>query len=64
MVWLVGALLLLWLAQGPMVLVLAAALLAVPRVRWWVQDRTYVSRRAAAWAKALSPSSASSRRYS
>ena len=49
MVWLVGALLLLWLAQGPVVLVLAAALLAVPRVRWWVQDRTYVSRRVVTW---------------
>ena len=45
MVWLVGALLLLWVAQGPVVLVLAAALLAVPRVRWWVQDRVHVSRR-------------------
>lgn len=49
MVWLVGALLLLWLAQGPMVLVLAAALLAVPRVRWWVQDRAHVSRRTVTW---------------
>lgn len=49
MVWLVGAVLLLWLAQGPVVLVLAAALLAVPRVRWWVQDHVHVSRRAAAW---------------
>jgi hypothetical protein len=38
-VWLVGALLLLWLAWGPVVLLLAAALLCVPRVRWWVQDR-------------------------
>ena len=49
MVWLVGALLLLWVAQGPVVLLVAAALLCVPRVRWWVQDRTHVSRRAAAW---------------
>ena len=49
MVWLVGAVLLLWLAQGPVVLVIAAALLAVPRVRWWVQDRAYVSRRAVSW---------------
>jgi hypothetical protein len=48
-VWLVGALLLLWVAQGPVVLLVAAALLCVPRVRWWVQDRTHVSRRAAAW---------------
>ena len=28
---------------------LAAAALCVPRVRWWVQDRAYVSRRAAGW---------------
>lgn len=49
MVWLVVALLLLWLAQGPVVLLLAAGLLAVPRVRWWVQDRAYVSRRVVAW---------------
>ena len=44
MVWLVGALLL-WVAEGPVVLVLAAALLAVPRIRWWVQERAHVSRR-------------------
>lgn len=47
MVWLVGALLLLWLGWGPIVLVVAAALLCVPRVRWWVQDRAHVSRRVA-----------------
>ena len=52
MVWLVGALLLLWVALGPVVLVLAAALLAVPRVRWWVQDRAHVSRRVVAWTAA------------
>ena len=45
MVWLVGALLLLWIAWGPLVLVAAAAALAVPRVRWWVQGRVHVSRR-------------------
>lgn len=39
MVWLVGALLLLWLAWGPVVLVLTAALLCIPRVRWWARDR-------------------------
>ena len=50
MVWLVGALLLLWFAWGPLVLLVAAAALCVPRVRWWVLDRTYVSRRVAAWA--------------
>lgn len=47
MVWLVGVLLLLWLAWGPVVLVIAAAVLCVPRARWWVQDRTHVDRRAA-----------------
>ena len=47
MVWLVGAVLLLWIAFGPGVLIVAAALLAVPRIRWWVQDRVHVSRRAA-----------------
>jgi outer membrane protein assembly factor BamB len=47
-VWLVGAFLLLWLAFGPVVLLLGAAVLAVPRIRWWVHDRAYVSRRVAA----------------
>ncbi|MCW2738187.1 hypothetical protein [Nocardioides sp.] len=47
MVWLVGALVLLWIAWGPLVLVVAAAALCVPRLRWWVQDRARVSRRVA-----------------
>jgi hypothetical protein len=47
-VWLVGALLLIWLAWGPAVLVVAAAVLCVPRARWWVQDRARVDRRTAA----------------
>lgn len=47
MVWVVGALLLAWVAWGPVVLVLAAAALCVPRARWWVQDRLHVSRRVA-----------------
>ncbi len=47
MVWLVGALLLLWLAWGPIVLLVVAALLCVPRVRWWVQDRFRFEPRAA-----------------
>ena len=47
MVWLVGALLLLWLAWGPVVLVVAAGLLWVPRVRWFLQDRVHVERRTA-----------------
>ena len=42
MIWVVGALLLAWIAWGPVVLVLAAAALLVPRLRWWVQDRLYV----------------------
>ena len=45
MVWLVGALLVLWIAWGPLVLVVAGAALAVPRVRWWVLDRVHVTRR-------------------
>jgi outer membrane protein assembly factor BamB len=51
-VWLVGAFLVLWVALGPVILVLAAALLAVPRVRWWVQGRAHVSRRVVAWTAA------------
>lgn len=47
MVWVVGALLLAWVAWGPVVPVLAAAALCVPRVRWWVQDRLHLSRRVA-----------------
>jgi hypothetical protein len=48
-VWLVGALLLMWIAWGPLVPVVAALLLCVPRIRWWVQDRLHVSRRVATW---------------
>ena len=47
MIWVVGALLLAWIAWGPVVLVLAAAALCVPRLRWWVQDRLYVEPRIA-----------------
>jgi hypothetical protein len=46
-VWVVGVLLLAWLAWGPAVLLLAAAALGVPRLRWWVQDRLHVSRQVA-----------------
>ncbi len=52
MIWLVGALLLLWIALGPWVLVAAGAALFVPRARWWVQDRIHVSRRALTYAAA------------
>ena len=47
MVWPVGVLLLLWLAWGPFVLVVAGALMCVPRVRWWVQDRVQLEARTA-----------------
>lgn len=47
MFWVVGVLLLAWMAWGPVVLVLAAGALCVPRLRWWVLDRTYVSRQVA-----------------
>ena len=49
MVWLVVALLLSWVAWGPVVLVAAALALCVPRARWWVQDRIHVSRRVVGW---------------
>jgi hypothetical protein len=52
-VWLVGALLLLWVAWGPWVPVAAVAALCVPRLRWWVQDRLHdlfpVPRKVAGW---------------
>jgi hypothetical protein len=48
-VWLVAALLLAWIAWGPVVLVVAAALLCIPHLRWWVQDRAYVDRRVSGW---------------
>ncbi len=47
MVWVVGVLLLAWMAWGPVVLVVAAAALGVPRLRWWVQDHLHVSRQVA-----------------
>ncbi|HYJ27112.1 MAG TPA: hypothetical protein VEW73_05320 [Nocardioides sp.] len=49
MVWLVGALLLAWIAWGPVVLVVAAAAWCVPRIRWWVQDRAHLDRRVVGW---------------
>ena len=52
MVWLVGAVLILWVAWGPAVPVVVAAALCVPRLRWWVQDRIWISRRSAVWATA------------
>ncbi|GAA1913873.1 hypothetical protein [Nocardioides hwasunensis] len=49
MLWLVVAFLLVWIAWGPAVLVVAVGLLCVPRVRWWVQDRIWFDRRIATW---------------
>ncbi|HSU01589.1 MAG TPA: hypothetical protein VLK03_03490 [Nocardioides sp.] len=49
MVWLVVALLLLWVAWGPVVPLAAALALCVPRIRWWVQDRVHVGRRVVGW---------------
>jgi hypothetical protein len=48
LIWLVVALLLAWVALGPWVLVAVGLALLVPRVRWWVQDRVWVTRRALA----------------
>lgn len=48
MVWLIAALVLLWLALGPLVLLAVVVALCVPRIRWWVQDRTHVERRTVA----------------
>ncbi len=49
MVWLVGVLVILWIAWGPVVPVVAAAALCVPRIRWWVLDRARVGRRVTGW---------------
>jgi hypothetical protein len=46
-VWLVVALVLCWIAWGPAVPALIAAALCVPRIRWWVQDRTHLRGRVA-----------------
>ena len=52
MTWLLLGLLVAWLALGPWVLVAAAVALCVPRVRWWVLDRIWVTRRGVAIAVA------------
>ena len=54
MVWLVGALLLLWGVWGPVVPLVTVLVLCVPRVRWWVQDRTHVDRRVVGWVSGAS----------
>lgn len=45
MLWILLVVLLAWIAFGPWVLVAAAAALLVPRVRWWCQDRLWITRR-------------------
>lgn len=48
MIWLLLALLVAWVALGPWVPVAVLVALCVPRVRWWVLDRFWVTRRGAA----------------
>ena len=43
MIWIVLGLLVAWVAIGPWVLVAAVAAMFVPRLRWWVQDRIWIS---------------------
>lgn len=43
MIWIVLGLLVAWVAIGPWVLVIVAAAMFVPRLRWWVQDRVWIS---------------------
>jgi hypothetical protein len=50
--WLLLALLVAWVAVGPWVLVAALVALCVPRVRWWVLDRVWVTWRRAGLAAA------------
>lgn len=45
MTWLVLGLLVAWVAIGPWLPVAVVAALLVPRIRWWVQDRIWISRR-------------------
>ncbi len=52
MTWLVLGLLVAWLALGPWVPVAVVLALCVPRVRWWVLDRIWVTRRGVAIAAA------------
>jgi hypothetical protein len=50
--WLLLALLLAWIALGPWVPVAVVLALCVPRIRWWVQDRLWVTWRGAGIAAA------------
>src|SRR5687767_13273279 len=42
-IWIVLGLLVAWVAIGPWVLVAVVVALFVPRIRWWVQDRIWIS---------------------
>ncbi len=48
MIWILLGVVLAWIAFGPWVLVAAALALLVPRIRWWCQDRLWVTRRGVA----------------
>ncbi|PUA79880.1 hypothetical protein [Nocardioides currus] len=48
MIWILVGLVVAWVAIGPWVLVAVAAALCVPRIRWWFQDRIWISRQHAA----------------
>lgn len=53
MIWIVLGVLIAWVAIGPWVVVAVLAALCVPRVRWWVQDRIWISRERAGIAVAV-----------
>jgi hypothetical protein len=44
-IWIGLGLLVAWVSIGPWVLVAVVAVLCVPRIRWWVQDRIWIDRR-------------------
>ncbi|KRF34828.1 hypothetical protein [Nocardioides sp. Soil805] len=53
MIWLVLGVVVAWLALGPWVPVAVLVALCVPRVRWWVLDRLWITRRGLAIAAAV-----------
>lgn len=44
MIWIVLGVLVAWVAIGPWVVVAVVVVLCVPRARWWIQDRVWISR--------------------
>jgi hypothetical protein len=52
-IWIVLGLVVAWVAIGPWVPVAVVAALFVPRIRWWVQDRIWISRQRAGIAVAV-----------